>query len=231
MGDIPYEEYVPSPEELHLIEDNAPLVYATYWEVLCHFHICAKITGLRSGGVRQMACADYLFNGLGDKADRLTLLAPSINAKIKERIRASMPSYTIESVEDTFRPGTIFESFYYQAKTLISNKALLAGLLMLWLKRCVMPTLSHKVIVADVVYSAVLLTFGRGTALLPTIVGCIQSGLPVLTKIFCKVEALVDGNGNALTDQHGNPKVKVPNLELNFSIPIWWCGMSCITHL
>ena len=45
MGDIPYEEYVPSAEELHLMEDSAPLVYATYWEVLCHFNICAEITG------------------------------------------------------------------------------------------------------------------------------------------------------------------------------------------
>jgi len=27
MGDIPYEEYGPSVEELHLMEDSAPLVY------------------------------------------------------------------------------------------------------------------------------------------------------------------------------------------------------------
>ena len=52
MGDIPYEEYVPSVEELHLMEENAPLVYVTYWEVLCHFHIYAETTGLRSGGVK-----------------------------------------------------------------------------------------------------------------------------------------------------------------------------------
>ena len=30
MGDIPYEEYVSSAEELHMMEENAPLVYATY---------------------------------------------------------------------------------------------------------------------------------------------------------------------------------------------------------
>jgi len=54
MGDIPYEEYVSSAEELHM-EESAPLVYATYWKVLCHFHICSKTTGSRSGGVKQMA--------------------------------------------------------------------------------------------------------------------------------------------------------------------------------
>jgi len=53
MGDISYEEYIPSAEELHLMEESAPLVYATYWKVLCHFHICVEITGLRSGGVKQ----------------------------------------------------------------------------------------------------------------------------------------------------------------------------------
>ena len=39
MGDAPYEEYVPSSEELHLLKKQDPQVYETYWEVLCHFHI------------------------------------------------------------------------------------------------------------------------------------------------------------------------------------------------
>ena len=30
IGDIPYEEYVLSAEELHLMEESAPLVYVTY---------------------------------------------------------------------------------------------------------------------------------------------------------------------------------------------------------
>ena len=39
IRDIPYEEYVSSAEELHLMEESAPLVYATYWKVLCqHLH-------------------------------------------------------------------------------------------------------------------------------------------------------------------------------------------------
>ena len=39
----------------------------------------------------------------------------------------------------------------------LSDWALLADFLMLWLKRCAVPTLPHEVIVADVVYPAVLL--------------------------------------------------------------------------
>ena len=131
MGDIPYEEYVLSAEELHLMEDNALLVYVTYWKVLCHFHICSEITSWRSEGVKQIAWADYLFNGLGDKVDRLTHLAQSTNAEIEERISASTSSYTTESAEDTFRLGTVFESFHHQAKTPISIRALLGWFLML----------------------------------------------------------------------------------------------------
>ena len=54
----------------------------------------AEVTGLRSGGVKQMAWADYLFHDLGDKADRLTCLAPSTDEEIKEKISASTSSYT-----------------------------------------------------------------------------------------------------------------------------------------
>ena len=39
IRDAPYEEYVPSTEELHLLKKNDPLVYETCWEVLCRFHI------------------------------------------------------------------------------------------------------------------------------------------------------------------------------------------------
>jgi len=48
MGDLPYEEYFPSTEELHLLKRDAPQMYETYWEVLCHFHICAHMTRWRS---------------------------------------------------------------------------------------------------------------------------------------------------------------------------------------
>jgi len=45
IGDAPYEEYVSSTEKLHLLKKSNPLVYETYWEVLCHFHICVQVTG------------------------------------------------------------------------------------------------------------------------------------------------------------------------------------------
>ena len=84
-------------------------------------------------GVKQMSWVSYLFNGINDP---VTSLAPCTDEKIAERINASTSSYTTESNEDTFKPDMVFESFYHQARILISDRALLAGFLMLWLKRC-----------------------------------------------------------------------------------------------
>jgi len=133
IGDDLYEEYVPSIEELHLLKKSAPLVYETYWEVLCHFHICRQVTGWRSEGVKQMPWASYLFPGV-NKTDLMTWLAPSNDEEIIERISASTNSYTTKSNEDTFKPDTIFECFHHQVKVPMSDRALLVGFLILWLK-------------------------------------------------------------------------------------------------
>jgi len=84
--------------------------------------------------VKQMSWASYVFNDINDKYNPVTRLDPSTKEEITERISASTSSYTIESNEDTFKPDTVFESFHHQAKILISDRALLAGFLILWLK-------------------------------------------------------------------------------------------------
>ena len=73
------------------------------------------------------------------------------------------------------------------------------------------PTQPHEVIVADVVYPAVLLAHGKSISLLPAMVVDIQSGLRVLTKSLCQVEAIVDSQGRTLVDSEGRPEVKTPN--------------------
>ena len=113
-----------------------------------------------------MLWINYLFPRV-NKTDLMTRLAPSADEEIIERISASTSSYIIRSNEDTFEPDTIFKSFHHQAKVSMSNQALLAGFLMLWLKRYVVPTLSHEVIVADVVYPTILLAHEKSIVLLP----------------------------------------------------------------
>ena len=68
-----------------------------------------------------------------NETDPMTQLAPKTDEEIIERISASTSSYTTESNDDTFKPDTIFESVHHQAKVPMSNQALLAGFLMLWL--------------------------------------------------------------------------------------------------
>ena len=114
----------------------------------------------------QMSWATYLFPGV-NKATLMSRLAPSTVEKFFERISASTSSYTTESNEHIFKPDTLFESFHHQARIPISDRVLLASFLMLWLKRCVVPTLPHEVIIADVVYPVFLLAHGKSIALLP----------------------------------------------------------------
>jgi len=165
-------------------------------------------------GVKQMSWASYLFNGINEKDSLVTSLAPYTDEKIAERISASTSSYTTESNEDTFKPDMIFESFHHQARVPISGQALLVGSLMLCLKHCVVPTLPHEVIIADVVYPAVLLAHRKSIALLPVMVAGIQSGLRALAKSFRRVEAVVDAEGNPVTDSNGRPLVKTPNSKV-----------------
>ena len=118
-----------------------------------------------------MSWENYLFHGLGAKTGTMSRLAPSTDAEIKERIDASVSSYTTESNEDTFKPDMVFKSFHHHARIPISDRALLAWFLMFWLKRYIMPTLPYKVIIADVAYPAILLACGGTLSMFSVMVG------------------------------------------------------------
>ena len=97
------------------------------------------------------------------------------------------------------------------------------------MKRCVVPTLPHEVIVADVAYPAVLLAYGKSIALLPAMVAGIQSRLRALVKSMCKVEAIVDSKGRPKVDSKGRTRVKTPNprIELPYTYLLAWYVMHC----
>ena len=87
MGEIPYKKYVPGTEELQILRRDGLKVYETYWELLCHFHICLQLTGSRYGGVKQMSWANYLFPGLEDKKKRrIGRLEVVLDDNILERV-------------------------------------------------------------------------------------------------------------------------------------------------
>jgi len=93
----------------------------------------------------------------------------------------------------------------------MSDRALLAGLLILWLKRCVVPTLPHEVIITDVEYPAVLLAYRKSIAFLLAMVAGIQSGLWARMKRFCQVEAIMAARGNLVKDSNVHPLIKTPS--------------------
>ena len=164
-----------------------------------------------------MSWVNYFFQDLGNRIGSVSRLAASIDEEIKERIFMAVRSYTIESNEDTFQPDIVFEKFHLQEKVLILDRALLAGFLMLWLKRCVMPTLPHEVLTVDIVYPAVLLAYSQPLSLLLVMVSFLQSGLHTLTLSFCHVKVMEDKEGNIILDKNGKPKRKTLNLRMELS--------------
>ena len=79
--------------------------------------------------------------------------------------------------------GDILRSFHHQARRPTSRKALLAGFLSVWLKRCVVPSPSGDVILLIVLLPAIRLVHGRSLRLLPAMMCCIQWGLRALTAV------------------------------------------------
>ena len=86
MGEVPYEEYVPGAEKLQILRRDGVEIYDTYWELLCHFHICLHLTGACSRGVKQTCWANYLFLGREDKRSSIGRLGVATDDEINVRI-------------------------------------------------------------------------------------------------------------------------------------------------
>ena len=79
----------------------------------------------------------------------------------------------LEEDDDPYEKGDILRSFHHQARQPTSRKALLAGFLTVWLKRCVVPSSSGSVIHPTVLLPAVRLVHGRSLRLFTAMVCCI----------------------------------------------------------
>jgi len=86
------------------------------------------------------------------------------------------------------------------------------------------PTLPHEVIVDDVVYPTIFLTYGWSLGLLSAMVSCLQSGLRVLCQKFCNVVVEEGKEGNVVIGSDGEPKMKTlnPHAELPYTYFIAW---------
>jgi len=72
----------------------------------------------------------------------------------------------LEEDDGIYEKGDILRSFHYQARRPMSRKAFLAGFLLVWLKRYVVPSPSSDVILPTVLLPAVRVVHGRSLGLL-----------------------------------------------------------------
>ena len=223
FGDLPYEEFVPGSTELKILKETIPEVYDTLWEVMCHFQICGQLTGARGRGIKQLSWAEYLFQNLSDKNAAVSRREASTPETIQALINDATVHYVSEGIEDDFPAQTEFESFHHQAATPISDMALLAGFLMLWLKRCVVPTRPIDAVMIEVAYPAVLLAHGRPINLLSAMTCCLQHGLRELCLEFIQVKEIDSEGTKSLVTP--NPRVPLPYTYL-----MAWYASHCV-HL
>ena len=102
LGKMPYDEFIPTTEELSLLKVTHPEIYATFWELMCHFHICAQVFGMRGGGIMHTTWADYLFQNLNRKDVAVSRVAVVSFKDAQARIKAPGATYKTEHAEDDF---------------------------------------------------------------------------------------------------------------------------------
>lgn len=157
-------------------------MYETYWDVLGHFYICGETSTWRNNGPTPLNWAIYLFPSLED--GDIEELAPTFKSLAQARADDFIndATYILESPKDDFAPGTIFKSFHHQAKRKMSDRAVLTGFPMLWLKTCVTP--SRDSISLSMILLAVRLACGEWVAFLQALIANIQSGIRKVIQAF-----------------------------------------------
>ena len=89
----------------------------------------------------------------------------------------------------------------------MSQKALLAGFLSVWLKRCVVSSPSSDVVLPTALLLVVRLIHSRSLGLLLAMVYCIQQGLRALTEAFCRSLTTKRGKDTILPRDGLNPRI------------------------
>lgn len=130
-------------------------------------------------------------------------------------------SYVVESDEDGFKVGTQLKSFHYQAKHRVSDRGLFVGFLMLWLKKGIVPSLPKEAIAIDMVYPAVLLTYGQSFGHLPDMICSLLNGLRELHTEFSEVETIVNNEGKTIYKTPNSP------IELLYMYLMIWLTLYC----
>ena len=146
---------------------------------MCHFYICIDING-------QKDWADYLFTNLSQAREKVIIRQAASASEIEARLVSGRGDVTLSENAGKYHEGDAFKSFHHQTRHPFSPRAVLAGFLSVWLKKCVVPSAPRENISPVALSSAVRLVFKKPLGLLPAMVCNIQHGLRALTVAFCK---------------------------------------------
>lgn len=198
ISGLPYSEY-PYEECFYMsseIEKKANAKsFSIYWELHCHFYICMDQEGRRKGGFSFTKWANYLISlDMGNSKRRKENSLDKVDERFQKLERAR--TYITTQPEGGFDAKITFQIYHYQAVTPMSKEALLAGFLMIWLKKCVVPSHPHEVVLPSVALPAVQLVGHRPIAFLLAMMGNIHYGLNLLVMEFLK--------------RASNPRVELP---------------------
>ena len=92
----------------------------------------------------------------------------------------------LEEDDDIYEKDNTLKSFHHQARQPISQKAILAGFLLVWQKRCVVSSPSSDAILLTALLPTVRLVRDRSLRLFPAMMCYIQRDLRALTEAFCR---------------------------------------------
>jgi len=96
----------------------------------------------------------------------------------------------------------------------MSQKALLVGFLLVWLKKYVVPSPLHDGSLSWVLLPVVQFIHGKPLGLLPAMVCGIQRDVRALMEAFCRPPATKRGKGQILPHDGPNPRMEMPYIYL-----------------
>ena len=140
-------------------------MFETYRELMCHFYICLDMHGSYKGSLNSLkSWADYLFFTLEKAPEeaRFGVVKEDILRMMREHDHADA---VLKEDNGIYEKGDILKSFHHQTHQLTSQKALLAGFLSVWLKRCVILSPSNDAILPTALLSAIRLMHDRSPRL------------------------------------------------------------------
>ena len=140
--------------ELKQLEKNDPALLETYHELMYYFYICLNINRVRGSTNSLKTCVKYLFPVLDGILKDLQLLVE--DAQIANMmVWSGHEDIVLDEDDGEYEKGDIFFSFHRQAGHPLSRKAMLAGYLSAWLKKCVIPSPPHNGITPLAIFPAI----------------------------------------------------------------------------